>query len=349
MDLVLFSAIPKVALFFLLLVAAAIIAEVIYLLKKKMDSPEVTLPKSLQNLPGQKPLPAMAAVTTEVITETTKKGRLTRKTTTIIISTLLIALTIPVGLALVKQRQEIRNQAAGTLTATDCTVNPGQTSCDVSVSWNFTAALNVNYIIRVLKDNQLIDLKGIWHTPLFEENATNCKSDCNCTSYDSCNSKCGYPRCTPQQSGTQTFNLECGKTVVFRLYNLDCNWGNGGCETDNVSAKSSACPQSPTPTPTPTPLPSFSMSCSAIAAFDSNWNQITNLNSIAVNQTIYFTVHGTTNDPQGITKARFRINSDAWQETTQKHGDDFYIQYTVATAGSYTVDAEVFNPALGWK
>jgi hypothetical protein len=68
-----------------------------------------------------------------------------------------------------------------------------------------------------------------------------------------------------------------------------------------------------------------------------------------VGQTVYFASGWTTNDPAGITKARFRIKSGAWQETTTKHNELFYIQYTIPQAGAYKVEAMVYNPTLGWR
>lgn len=65
--------------------------------------------------------------------------------------------------------------------------------------------------------------------------------------------------------------------------------------------------------------------------------------------TIRIAVSGNTNEPGGLTAARFKVNSTNWEQTTVKGpGGEFYIEKTVA-AGGFSVEAQVFNPALGWK
>ncbi len=154
---------------------------------------------------------------------------------------------------------QIVPKAAGELTATDCTVAAGQISCDVNLSWNFGAEWNTNYIIRATVDGQTTDFQGIWHSPSCRDNKTNCESDCGCKCDDTsprqssgtCADKCGYPRsnsggiCQSGQSGSKSLTLACNKTVVFRLYNLDCNYGGGGCEFANATAHTSPCSQPP--------------------------------------------------------------------------------------------------------
>jgi hypothetical protein len=73
---------------------------------------------------------------------------------------------------------------------------------------------------------------------------------------------------------------------------------------------------------------------------------------MTVGQTVYFATRGSTTHPEGITKARFRFTVNgvvgSWQETTNKRGNEFYIQYTIPSAGSFKVESMVFNPSLGW-
>jgi hypothetical protein len=129
----------------------------------------------------------------------------------------------------------------------------------------------------------------------------------------------------------------------------------------------------PTPTPTLTPTPTISVTptptsiltitptvtppfdpnrCLAIFVYDDTWNKITGLSTLKAGQKIYFTVLGTSDNVQGITKARFRFNLGSavgsWQETIDKRGNEFYLSYTIPFSGSYTVEAMVFNPELGW-
>lgn len=101
----------------------------------------------------------------------------------------------------------------------------------------------------------------------------------------------------------------------------------------------------------PTP-PTYSYACDYAKVYNTSWNPITNLNTIQPGQTVRFAVLGVTTHPQGITKARIRINSGSWQETTNKKPatNEFYIEYIVpAAGGSFTIEAEVYNPVLGWK
>jgi len=82
--------------------------------------------------------------------------------------------------------------------------------------------------------------------------------------------------------------------------------------------------------------------------YDSNWKVVTDYTDLEVGQKVYLTTTGSTDHPQGVTKARFRINGGAWQETTKQKDDKFYIEYPIPTAGSYEVEAMVYNPELGW-
>ncbi len=88
--------------------------------------------------------------------------------------------------------------------------------------------------------------------------------------------------------------------------------------------------------------------CEYCKVFDENWNEITDLSTIKVGQTIYFATFGSTTHAQGITKARFRINGGDWIETTDRHQNMFYIEYVIPDTGSYTIESMVYNPGLGW-
>ena len=126
----------------------------------------------------------------------------------------------------------------------------------------------------------------------------------------------------------------CGSCQVDLAY--------GGQTHGAIAWKDSCTSASPTPTPT------SAMSCTLIKAYDLTWNQITNLTTLTSGRTIYLANTGTTTDTAGLTKSRFRINSGAWQETTTKHGNEFYIQYTIPAAGTFQVESMVYNPTLGW-
>lgn len=129
----------------------------------------------------------------------------------------------------------------------------------------------------------------------------------------------------------------------------DCSWQSDVSASTNKGGSCQNSNHGTLPCQTATAPPSYSAQCrDSKRVYDTNWNQITNLASLKPGQTVYFTVSGETTHPQGLTKARFKINGGTWQETTNKHGNDFYIQYTLPSLGSYKVEAMVFNPVLGW-
>lgn len=127
--------------------------------------------------------------------------------------------------------------------------------------------------------------------------------------------------------------------------------------------------ETPTPTYGPTPPPD-SISCLSCRVYDSDWNLIENPSTIVVDQTVYFATigftsyaPGTEGSPGKITKARFRINGGLWQETEESRGNwkctgfgpnptctspEFYIAYTIQSAGAYKLESMVYNEVLGW-
>jgi hypothetical protein len=109
----------------------------------------------------------------------------------------------------------------------------------------------------------------------------------------------------------------------------------------------------PTTTPTPTPtLPPCEGECLEITVFNENWSEI-DPSTITIGQTVYFAVKGEVNEycSQRISKARFRINQDSWQETTVKDPSKeyYYIAYTISESGAYTVEAMIYCSDIGWR
>jgi len=117
-----------------------------------------------------------------------------------------------------------------------------------------------------------------------------------------------------------------------------------------------AATQSPTPTLTPIPQGT----CEYCRIYDENWNQITDLPTIKLNQRVYLTTKGSL--PNNL-KARFRINGTAnntwcngtglslvnnWCETTLTHNDMYFLPYTFTAPGRFTIEAMVFNVTTGW-
>lgn len=96
----------------------------------------------------------------------------------------------------------------------------------------------------------------------------------------------------------------------------------------------------------------YNLSCTRIQAYKNAalTQPIADLKTISVGETIYFAVSGASDEPQGITEARFRINGASWLEPTGKQSGKFYREYTVPTSGgTYKVEAMVKNPTLGWR
>jgi hypothetical protein len=109
----------------------------------------------------------------------------------------------------------------------------------------------------------------------------------------------------------------------------------------------------PTATPTPPPGEEISALCLNIKAFDTNWDEITDLSSLRAGDIIRFTVSGTTNSGN-IDKARFRINSPTWRTdvVTKKPGtSEFYDEYTIPEGvTSFTINAQLHHTSsdINW-
>jgi len=187
---------------------------------------------------------------------------------------------------------------------------------------------------------------------------------CSGEEWANCESACGGGGATESVhlSGGEckTVTASCGPPENCGSCQVDIDgygvrkWENSGCgsptgtPTPSPTITPSPTPK-PTSTPTPTPPPSeYSTSCQTCKAYNEDWNEIKDLSSINVGQTIYLATKGSTTHPEGLTKAKFRVNAGAWQETTAKHEDMFYISYQIDSAGTYKVEAMVYNPTLGW-
>jgi len=167
---------------------------------------------------------------------------------------------------------------------------------------------------------------------------------------------------------------------------LECNPSSGVCVNPACPGKDNcSCPPSPTPTatgtptvtpvptntstPTPTatgtltpsPTPVSEPECDYCQVYDKNWEQITDLSTLSLGQTVHFATTGSTGSPLGITKARFRIRNgaesvwcsgngnqvvDNWCETTNWREDvGYFVTYTISASGTYTVGSMVYNQA----
>lgn len=90
--------------------------------------------------------------------------------------------------------------------------------------------------------------------------------------------------------------------------------------------------------------------CQDIKIYDEDFNQIST-EEVRASETVFFAVSGTTTGPSGISKARFRVNSGEWIETTQRRTEgEFYLEYQIPpTGGGIFVEAMVFNLSTGWR
>jgi hypothetical protein len=161
---------------------------------------------------------------------------------------------------------------------------------------------------------------------------------------------------------------------------LECNPSSGVCVNPACPGNDNcSCPPSPTPTATgtptatstpaptatgtvtPSPTPVLEPECEYCQVYDEDWNEVTDLTTLALGQTVHFATNGSTRSPLGITKARFRIRNgaesawcsesgnqvvDNWCETTNlREGVGYFVTYTISASGTYTVGSMVYNQA----
>lgn len=192
----------------------------------------------------------------------------------------------------------------------------------------------------------------------------------------------GQPNCEPLGNGTVRLNTAVsGKLLEYSCPNQTSstgacseneknrgtvtgpgtfsveNRGCGGHQIDIVGYCGSysfegSCAPEPAPAPAPQAVgePSYTSQCLDIKFYDTSWNRITDPDTqIKSGDKVRFAVLGTTSEPGGLTGARFRVNGGDWQQTTTKNpSNEYYVEKTVS-AGGLRVEAQVFNPTLGWR
>jgi len=284
-----------------------------------------------------------------------KKIKLSKQIIFTLIGILIIVGSIPLTIILVKQKQEIRKEAAGGPiwgrwnTAVTCSTPPpgGGEPPPSGLSCGDSGG-------------------NACGTP-WSDSCTNLGNTYDCSPCLLCNPQGTYPPPVPIHTGLYCWrilngcgpNRECPAGTMWR--EDVCQWQTGPLKGQFDSSKYSwgcdldpSCPLPTLPTPTPTlPLPPiYTAQCESCQGYDNNWNLITNLSTLTVGQTVYFATQGSTTHPQSITKARFRITvngvANPWQETTNKRDNEFYIQHTIPSSGSFKIESMVFNPDLGW-
>lgn len=402
------GAVPKIAFFLLLIVGGAIVAEIAYFTKKKWpgngtDSlSQEPATQKLQESSATMPPPPPKLTIEEVIPP--KTPRINKKTLTTIAVFFVLAVSLPTAVFLVRQRQEIRKEAAPG-DCCGCNLKEGDDgTCDIPTlgcggeQWCATPTPEPTNTPLPCTPGDCCDIRLAYD------------SQCNCNVFkQSCDTTIETP--TPVPGATSTPTPTPTPTPVTGCVNFDtvtngvsATWTGGsgsagvswtkcdclgvhdfcgtGCQTVKSITFSGSNPASDQYTffpqdcstaqidatttngctgsehgivvqndnncTSPTPTPTSAMSCTLIKAYDLAWNQITDLTTLTSGQAIYLANAGTTTDAAGITMTRFRINGGTWQETTTKHGSEFYIPYTIPAAGTFQVESMVYNPTLGW-
>ncbi|HUS59816.1 MAG TPA: hypothetical protein VMX76_00300 [Nevskiaceae bacterium] len=309
---------------------------------------------------SQIPLSNEEITTTIVNNPPSSKSKKT-KTLLTILGLLFVLASIPATIFLVKQRQEIRKMA----------VYPEDGFC-AGAGYAEGHDSQLPYV----NPSGCTDLcnDGTYNYCCWDNNGNNvfdgndtCSpgstGELSCSGYEICNNsgtnqtyfyvwgseqpgKCasgGYPLPgTGANSGT-LLPEKCTSIPDNKCGQLEFQKGCGVCKDTGCGITTTT----PTPTPTPT-LPPDTAQCDYCKAYDKDWYEITNPSTISVGQTVYFVTRGSTTHPLKITKARFRINNGTWQETANRRGNEFYISYAIPSVGSYIVESEIYNPALGW-
>ncbi len=281
----------------------------------------------------------------------------------IALAALLILAAIPLTLTLVKQRQEIRKEAVG----------ENQLICmPIDDQGNLTNEKYDYNRIKVI--NNTSEEVILW----VQENLCDYQADLSpsyrCNQYHNRYSD----TIDPQERKIYTLDVPCNKTGQLDVAQDDEQMGTYTPDCYNTVDKkiwqggiaftiySRACDLTPSPTPTPTgiitptptptptptgiitPTPEYRLNCQQLKAYDQDWQE-KDLSDLSVGKTVYFLVQGSCDEPQGITDARFRINNGEWLKPTDRKGNHFYLKYEITSAGSYKVEAIVYNPALGWR
>ncbi|OGM05168.1 hypothetical protein A2715_03360 [Candidatus Woesebacteria bacterium RIFCSPHIGHO2_01_FULL_39_32] len=154
-----------------------------------------------------------------------------------------------------------------------------------------------------------------------------------------------------------TDNNEWGPPFNLNLTATQMVFNNGGDSPHfNICIKPPTITATPTATPpntpTLTPPPEITAECSAVKAYDSEWNLLssTDLANLKAGDVVRFTVSGTASSGT-FDKARFTINGVLRAEvTTKKPGsNEFYDQYTVPVGvTTFNVSAQIHHTDLGW-
>ena len=136
---------------------------------------------------------------------------------------------------------------------------------------------------------------------------------------------------------------DCCSSPSYGSFDLTCHVTESRCGSGTPTPTSE-------PTTKPTLPPGIECSCLTIKTFDDEWNIITNPSSLSVDDTVRFTVSGTTNSGS-IDKARFNINGTLMPEVTAKRPstNEFFYEYIIPEGVSaFTINADLHHTTIGW-
>lgn len=235
---------------------------------------------------------------------------------------LLLIITIPILTVYMKQQNDIRSRAAGTgpwnegvyatstPTPTTTSTPPPTITC-IFDDWNTAlTCINVN---------------GQWQWCNPPKGEMGWLVDHDCTT-DKCDDNNNPYYCI--HSGTNYACIKSGTCTPTNVQPKNCHTGSGCGSTGNTS----------TPTATTTVAPQ----CTAIVAYDTSGNALSqsDLNALKPGATITLAFA-----PGGAaTKVRFNVNSGAWNETTTKNANgQFTWNYTLNNTTSFTITVQWFD------
>lgn len=94
----------------------------------------------------------------------------------------------------------------------------------------------------------------------------------------------------------------------------------------------------------------YTAMCREIKIYDLEGNQLS-VDEVYIDQQVQLAVLGDVTEPQGLTKARFSFDGgSSWQETNQKNSQgEYYLNWTVPDETEIDLQAQVYNPNLGWR
>lgn len=300
---------------------------------KPLGPPEPLKPAGLSSTPPGKPTPPPEKLTVSLQKPGGKPDSKKAKIVGAVLGLLLLLVALPLAVYLVSQRQYIWPKAA----------YPG---CEVSKE--YSGATTPGYDCKK-GSSASVTLTACLPEGCAATDVSYSKTEAYCDGEDwlDCEGACGS---SPSTGSIHVGGGECKSASVSCSPRDGC----GTCQVDIDSYgvrrwTDSGCEEEP---------PEYEATCEDCVIYDEEWREIT---TPLEDQTVYLATYGSSTHPEGrgrITKARFRVTVDgvpgSWEETTDQFdpgdGSVFYVEYTVPSVGSYTVESMVYDPDEGeWK